>query len=82
VRRQQKLRRRCARYLPRRLPDAGGPHRLSAHPALLGGGDGAGPAGTFETTETIGLSVSPDDRTILYGRGMAESDLMRIENFR
>jgi hypothetical protein len=29
-----------------------------------------------------GLSASPDDTRIIYGRGDASSDLMMIENFR
>jgi Tol biopolymer transport system component len=40
------------------------------------------PVGTFEATWTGGLSVSPDGRTIIYGRSMQEYDLVMIENFR
>jgi hypothetical protein len=32
--------------------------------------------------DPVGLSVSPDGRTILYTRGSASADLMMIENFR
>jgi Tol biopolymer transport system component len=40
------------------------------------------PIGTFEAAWTAGLTVSPDGRSILYGRSMMDSDLLMIDNFR
>jgi len=40
------------------------------------------PVGTVEAAWIAGLSVSPDGRSILYGRSTLGSDLMMIENFR
>jgi hypothetical protein len=36
----------------------------------------------IETDSIDGLSVSPDGRSIVYGRSRPASDLMMIENFR
>jgi hypothetical protein len=43
-----------------------------------------GPSSTLDTGEgdPLGLSVSPDGRTILYTRGSASADLMMIKDFR
>ena len=38
--------------------------------------------GSIEADWVGGLSVSPDGKKIIYGRGEATSDLMMIENFR
>jgi len=40
------------------------------------------PFGTFDSTWTAGITVSPDGQTAVYGRSTGESDLMMIENFR
>ena len=41
------------------------------------------PVASIESTFIAGLSVSPDGRTILYGRSSwGPADLMMIENFR
>jgi hypothetical protein len=37
---------------------------------------------TLETAWLGGLAVSPDGRSVLYGRSSSTSDLMMIENFR
>jgi Tol biopolymer transport system component len=39
-------------------------------------------AATLETDGIEGLSVSPDGRTLVYGRSKATSDILMIENFR
>jgi Tol biopolymer transport system component/serine/threonine protein kinase len=39
-------------------------------------------AATVEADRISGLSVAPDGRSLVYGRGLATSDLMMIENFR
>jgi len=38
--------------------------------------------GVFEAPATMGLSVSPDGRTVLYDRGTEAQELMMIDNFR
>ena len=40
------------------------------------------PVGTIETAWLGGLAVSPDGKSILYGRSRETSALMMIENFR
>jgi dipeptidyl aminopeptidase/acylaminoacyl peptidase len=40
------------------------------------------PAATLDADRISGLSVAPDGRSLVYGRGRATSDLMMIENFR
>jgi hypothetical protein len=38
--------------------------------------------GTFDSTWTAGITVSPDGQTAVYGRSTGESDLMMVEDFR
>jgi Tol biopolymer transport system component len=40
------------------------------------------PVGTFDANWVAGLSVSPDGRSVIYGRSIWAWDLMMIENFR
>jgi Tol biopolymer transport system component len=40
------------------------------------------PLATVEGSSIVGLSVSPDGKTVLYGRGVTTSALMMIDNFR
>jgi Tol biopolymer transport system component len=40
------------------------------------------PLATVEGSSILGVSVSPDGKTILYGRGVTSSALMMIDNFR
>jgi hypothetical protein len=40
------------------------------------------PVATFDAEWIAGLSVSPDGRSVIYGRAVFANDLMMIENFR
>jgi hypothetical protein len=55
----------------------------AADSALLGRGKGRDQQiEGIETDAIDGLSVSPDGRSIVFGRNRPASDLMMIENFR
>jgi WD40 repeat protein len=59
-----------------------GQERRLLHWAAATGRDQPVAASDLGVTIVAGLSVSPDGRSIVYGRGRFASDLMMIENFR
>jgi Tol biopolymer transport system component/tRNA A-37 threonylcarbamoyl transferase component Bud32 len=66
--------------------ECGTPGAAASRPQALHYWDAASgqdrPVGTLEAGLIRGLSVSPDGRSVLYGRNVRTSDLMMIENFR